>query len=105
MVNSALNLLVDPSLINLLNFLVKVRAVELQAQARLFGYNFYAANNFQRSAFSTLLQFKRHMMLYIIPGFMLLNNTYSRLYSRINKYSLKVNPNKVFSCRILIVLY
>jgi hypothetical protein len=55
MVYSALDLLVDLSLINLLNFLVKVRAVELQAQARLFGYNFYAANKFQTSAFNTLL--------------------------------------------------
>ena len=55
MVDSALSLLVDSSLINLLNLLVKVRAVELQAQAKLFGYNFYAANNFQTSAFNTLL--------------------------------------------------
>jgi hypothetical protein len=55
MVDSALSLLVDPSLINLLNLLVKVRAVELQAKARLFGYNFYATNNFQTSAFNTLL--------------------------------------------------
>ena len=55
MVDSALSLMVDSSLINLLNLLVKVRAVELQAKARLFGYNFYAANNFQTSAFNTLL--------------------------------------------------